>query len=117
MSFRCTALPNRSDPRAARSCRRVEQVAAPIALVDGAEDPAVAVEVGELRVLELLVELRRADLAEELRIAPVALERRLLGIAAADRLLLGILRFQRLVGVHLLAVDFVCPTRCSRSRW
>ena len=29
----------------------VEQVAAPVALVDGAVDPAVAVEVGELRVL------------------------------------------------------------------
>ncbi len=31
----------------------VEQVAVAIALVDGAEHPAVAVEVGELRVFEL----------------------------------------------------------------
>src|ERR671912_283069 len=39
----------------------VEELAFAIALVHGAENPAMAVEIGELRVIELRVELGRAD--------------------------------------------------------
>ena len=48
----------------------VEQVALRVVPVHVAEDPAVAVEVGELRVLQLRVE--RRDLLQEPRIAPEA---------------------------------------------
>ena len=57
----------------------VEQVAFAILLEDGAEDPAVAVVVGELRVLQLRIQLR--DSLEEIQIAPQAARRRRLGIA------------------------------------
>src|SRR5688572_12766251 len=50
----------------------VEQLAFAIALVDRPENPAVAVEVGELRVLELRVELGSADVLEELDVRPQA---------------------------------------------
>ena len=36
----------------------IEEVALAVLLEDGAEDPAVAVEVGELRVLQVRVEIR-----------------------------------------------------------
>ncbi len=52
---------------------RVEQVARAVALEHRAEIPAVAVVVGELRVLELRVE--RRDIAQEFRIAPLAADR------------------------------------------
>ena len=42
----------------------------PVLLEDGAEDPAVAVEVGELRVPRLRVQI--GDALEELRVGPVA---------------------------------------------
>src|SRR6185312_9463268 len=50
----------------------VEQIAFAIVLVYGAKDPAVAVEVGKLRLVELFVELRRTYLAQEAHIAPFA---------------------------------------------
>ena len=56
----------------------VEQVALAILLEDGAEDPAVAVEVGELGVLGLRVEV--GDVVEELRIGPVAAGGGLIGV-------------------------------------
>ena len=48
----------------------VEQVALAVALVDGAEIPAMAVVIGELRVLQVGIE--GADLAQEGRIRPIA---------------------------------------------
>ena len=49
----------------------VEQLAVPVFLEDGAEDPAVAMEVGELRVLRLGVQV--GDAFQERRVGPVAL--------------------------------------------
>ena len=86
----------------------VEQVALAIALVDRAEDPAVAVKVGELRVLELLVELRRADLSEEFRIAPQPL------IAACSGLRCGSPADSR-VGSRLLRAGYMCLPSVSFS--
>ena len=52
---------------------RVEQVAFAIAFEDGAENPSVAVKIGELRRFELLVEFGTANyLRKELRIGPHA---------------------------------------------
>ena len=50
----------------------VEPVPFAVVVVDGAEDPAVAVEIGELRGFELGVEFRSAGLVEEFFFTPVA---------------------------------------------
>ena len=47
---------------------QIEQVAFAIVFEDGAEDPAVAVIIGELGVLQLRIQFR--DLLEKIRIAP-----------------------------------------------
>ena len=95
----------------------VEQIALAIVFVDGAEDPAVAVEVGELRVLQGLVELRAADLLQE---ADVATTSRV-GRPARD--------FASESAAAPPGWDCAawpgtsarhpsrCPTRCIRSRW
>src|ERR1700679_2094540 len=49
---------------------RIQQIALAIALIDRAKHPAMAVKIGELRVLELLVELGAAGLFEERKILP-----------------------------------------------
>jgi hypothetical protein len=61
----------------------VEQVALAVALVDGAEIPAVTVIVGELGVLELRIEL--ADLGAELGICPFSAHHCPLGVAIERR--------------------------------
>ena len=50
----------------------VEPVAFAVVIEDGAEHPAVAVEVSELRGLELLVKFRTAGLIEKFFLAPQA---------------------------------------------
>ncbi len=50
----------------------VQKLALAVALEDGAENPAVAVEVRELRSRELPVELRRARLVQEFFVGPQA---------------------------------------------
>ena len=88
----------------------VEPVAFAIVLEDGAEDPAVAVEVGELRVLQLGVEFRAADLVEKFVVAPYAAGRGAFGIAqpglVASALRSGLLLLRR---IHFVAVGFVVP--------
>ena len=56
----------------------VEQVAVPVLLEDGAEDPAVAVEIGELGVPRLRVQL--GDPLQERWVGPVAARRRLVRV-------------------------------------
>ena len=90
---------------------RVEQRALAIALVDRAEDPAVAVEIGKLRVLELRVELRRADGLQKLDVRPQATLRGGLGIAHAHGLPLCLARIALLGRIHELAVGLVLPPR------
>ena len=65
----------------------IQEIPLAVLLVDGAEDPAVAVVVGELGVLESRVELR--DLGQEFRLGPQAAHGRALGIAVEARPLLG----------------------------
>ena len=139
MSFRCTGLPGalgfaaaataavrsalrrlcRPPPRRGAALRRVvhrtaprvEQVALAILLEDGAEHPAVAVEVGELRVLQLRVELGRAGAAarnsgsdhrpRDARCLPG------LRISIATRSRPSDSRLRR--RIHQLAVGFVVP--------
>ena len=100
---RCTAFLNLSDRRRDDVAGRVEQVALAVALEHGAEVPAVAVVVGELRVLQLRVEVR--DLLEEVDVAPQAARRRRLGIAVEDRRALLVRRVLLLLRPHRGASD------------
>ena len=86
---------------------RIEQRALAIALEHRAEIPAVAVVVGELRVLELRIERRHS--AQEFRITPFAADRRFLGIAVEDFARLGSRRVALLLRPHERRVGLVVP--------
>ena len=89
----------------------VEEVALAVLLVDGAEDPAVAVVVGELGVLEGGVELR--DPGQELRLGPQSAHGRALGVAVEAGPPLGLGRVALLLGPQRLAVRLVVPHRVA----
>ncbi len=85
----------------------VEQLPVPILLEHGAEDPAVAVEVGELRVPRLRVQL--GDPFQKRRVGPVPPRRRLVRIRhhrAGEFLGGGVFLSRR---VHQLAVGLLVP--------
>src|SRR5260370_23188090 len=80
-----------------------------IAFVNGAENPAVTVEVCKLRVLELLVEFGRPDLIEKFQILPFAARGSSLRIRDPSLVTLlgaGIVLFGR---IHELAIGLVVP--------
>ena len=85
----------------------VEVVALAVAAEDGAERPTVAVEVGELRVLRLLVQV--GQLLEECGVGEVAPRRRLVGVRelVVDELLGG--RVFRLLRVDQVAIALLVP--------
>src|SRR5262245_38140497 len=85
----------------------VQPVAFAIVLEDGAVDPAVAVEIGELGLLVAAVEV--AYVTQEFGVAPLAFERSGFGIAQQRNG--GILRFPD-IGfwrIHAVAVGLVVP--------
>ncbi len=74
-----------------------------------AEDPAMAVEISELRGLQLLVEFGAAHVFEEFFVVPLAANRSALRIAF-ERLIALLFRWIALFGwIHLVAIDFVVP--------
>src|SRR5262249_16962692 len=85
----------------------VEQIALAILLVDPAEDPAPAVEVGELGPRELRVEV--GHVGEERRIRPQPAQSRRLRIRLQD--FGGLTRGEMLLllGIHHLAVRLMVP--------
>ena len=89
----------------------IEQIALAVALQDGAEIPAVAVIVGELRVLELGIEV--VDVAQEVDVGPFAQGRGALGVAVVDLpdFLGG--RIFLLLGPHVRRVGFIVPHRVA----
>ena len=90
----------------------IEQLALPIFFVDGPVDPAVPVEVRELRVLQMRVEF--THVGQEFGIPPQPPHRGFIGIAtgAGNVLLGGNLGFMR--GVHQLAIGFVIPPHVAQ---
>ena len=86
----------------------------PVFLEDRAKDPAVAVKVGELRVLRLRVQV--GDPFQERRVGPVALRRRLVRVRhhRPGEFLGG--RVFLLLGVHQLAVGLFVPPHVTCIR-
>src|SRR5262249_41461888 len=111
-----------------RIAARVEEAALPVVFEDRAEDPAVPVEVGELRQVELGVQVGRA--LEEVGAGDRPRVTRLLGVEvrpetaqraalwiAARYLVLLLGRRVTLVGrIHVLAVRLVVPPRVAEVR-
>ncbi len=97
-----------------RPALAVEHLAVAVLLEDGAEDPAVAVEVGELGVAGLRVQVGHA--LQEPRVGPQPPGRRLVGV--------GHLRLHELLGrrvllllrIHQLAVGLLVPPRIAHIR-
>ena len=87
----------------------VEQSAFAIVLEHCAENPSVTMEVGELRVLQLLVELCRACLFQKCRIRPQAPNGRTLRVPALNPVLVGGVRVSLLGRPHVFAIHFVVP--------
>src|ERR1700751_712195 len=77
--------------------------------VHSAEDPAMAMEISELRVFELLVELRRTRLLEKLHIRPRPATGSPFRISGFNFALLGRSRMTLLRGPHVAALDLVVP--------
>ena len=88
--------------------RCIEQVAHAIALEDRAEIPAVAVIVGELRVLRLRVHIV-IDAADEIDVAPLAARRRRLGVAFEHLMHFGGGRIFLLGRPHQRRVGLIVP--------
>ena len=74
-----------------------------------AEDPAVAMEVGKLRVLKFLIEFRGSDFLQKVCVGPQATNRRPLGIPRLDFALLFGARMALFGWPHVFAVHFVVP--------
>src|SRR5271165_1973839 len=80
----------------------IKEIASAIFLEDGAEDPAMAVVIGELRVLELRVQL--GDALEEIEIVPESARGGGLGILARVEHQLRIGGIMLDLRIHELAV-------------
>ncbi len=92
----------------------VEKIAVAVLLEDGAEDPAVAVVIGELRVLQLRIQL--GDLLEEIQVAPQSARRGGLGVLQRCTDLLLVARVVLLLRVHELAVGLLVPPGVAEVR-
>ena len=107
----------------------VEQIAVAVLFVDGAKDPAMPVEIGELRVQQLRVDLL-VEIFKEVRpghvadlvvvvgisIGPQSSHRRAFGIVLADLVLVFAGRILLLARIHELAVGLVVPPGVSEIR-
>src|SRR5882762_2251510 len=93
---------------------RVQQGAFAIVPEYRAEDPAMAMEVGKLRVLESAIKFGRTRLLEEIYLGPQAPNGRALRIARLDLALLYRTRMTLLNWPHLLAIHFVVPPGISK---
>jgi len=87
-----------------------------IVLESSPENPAVTVEVCELRVLEVLIEFRSPRLLQEIYIRPTSANRSPLRIPLLDRLLFFRTKVALLLRIHLVAIDFVVPPGVAKIR-
>src|SRR5208282_3003689 len=87
----------------------IQPVPFPVVVVDAAENPAVAVEIGELRGLELRVEFGAAGFFEKLGIAPQAAGGSGFGIAQIGLIFFFFRGIVLLGGIHFVRINFVVP--------
>ena len=93
---------------------KIEQVAFAIVLEDRAENPAVPVVIGELRMFEFRIQLRNA--IEKILVAPKSLRRRRLGIALRFDDQLVICRIALHFRIHEFAVGLLVPPDVTEER-
>src|SRR5216683_1778410 len=87
----------------------VEPIPFAVVVKNRAEDPAMTVEISELRGFQLLGEFWAAHVFEEFFVVPQAANRSALRIAF-ERLIALLFRWIALFGwIHLVAIDFVVP--------
>ena len=89
----------------------VQPIAFAIVRVNAPVNPAVAVEIGELRGLKLFIKFRAASLFEKFFVAPQAASGGSFGIFPRRLVALFIRGIFLLRRIHLLAVNFVVPPR------
>jgi hypothetical protein len=87
----------------------IQPVAFAVVIEDGAEHPAVAVEIGELRGFQFRVEFGAAQIFEKFFIAPEAAGSGSFGVAQERLIALLFRRTALLRRIHFLTVDFVVP--------
>ena len=92
----------------------VAQIAFAVVLEDGAENPAVPVIIGELRVRQFRIQLR--NFFEKIQVAPKPARGGGFGIVADgfDEFLRR--RISLLLGIHEFAVRFLIPPRVAEIR-
>src|SRR5882762_7781281 len=91
----------------------VQPVPFAVVIEDGPENPAMAVEIGELRGLQLLVEFGTAHILEEFFVAPEAADCRAFRIAFERLMALFFSWMALLLRIHFVAIYFVVPPRKS----
>ena len=90
----------------------IEEVAVPFLSEDGTEIPAVAMVIGELRVLELRIELR--DPFQEFHVPPLASNRRPFRVPRVDSAHLGRGGVALFFRPHEWGIGFVVPHRVAK---
>src|SRR6266567_963170 len=80
-----------------------------VVIEDRAKNPAMSMEVSELRGLQLLVEFRTANILEELFLSPESAHRRRFRIAKERLVALVFAGVALLLRVHFVSIDFVVP--------
>src|SRR6266568_576765 len=80
-----------------------------VVIEDRAKNPAMSMEVSELRGLQLLVEFRTANILEKLFLSPESAHRRRFRIAKKRLVALVFAGVALLLRVHFVSIDFVVP--------
>ena len=87
----------------------IQQIPFPIALEHLAKHPAMTVEIGKLRALELAVEPQSAGLIQKFRFGPQPAQARGFGIAVQFSLFFALRRIMLISGIHSIAIRLVVP--------
>src|SRR5260370_18158 len=87
----------------------VQPVPFAVVIQHRAENPAVAVKIGELRGLQLLIEFGAAHVLKEFFVVPEAANDGALRIAFERLIALLLRRIALLFRIHLVTIDFVVP--------
>src|SRR5579862_3758805 len=92
----------------------IEQVPFAVSFVDSAENPAVAVKIGELSFCQLAIEFDAAGLLEKFPICPKAPRSCAFRVSEGNLISLFLSGIVLLTRIHRLGVGFIVPPRESK---